>query len=122
MIIRVCVVSFISGEWEGTTLFGLNGKLTLSVSVAVPTSSFSRQKKGSNRKNKAVSRGGGKGGFPLPRLPLGSLRSPVFFLFPPMRSLVPGYRIAGLALLPRAWPRSLFLLRRLIIYCLIISL
>ena len=27
----------------------------------------------------------------LPRLPLGSLRSPIFFLFPPMRSPVPGY-------------------------------
>ena len=32
VIIRVCVVSFISGEWEGTPLFELlNGKVTLNV-------------------------------------------------------------------------------------------
>ena len=29
------------------------------------------------------------------RLPLGLLRSPIFFLFPPMRSLVPGYYERG---------------------------
>ena len=42
----------------------------------------------------AVVWGGGKRRrlFPLPRLPLGSLRSPIFFfLFPPMRNLVSSY-------------------------------
>ena len=47
--------------------------------------------------------------FPLPRLPLGSLRSPIFFfahadffLFPPMRSLVPGYCYAHVIDLPHS--------------------
>ena len=56
-----------------------------------------KAKTGLNRKNNGERSepsgglGSGKGPFPLPRLPLGSLRSSIFFLFPPMRS--PGPRL-----------------------------
>ena len=56
-----------------------------------------KAKTGSNRKNigkrsePSGGPGSGKGPFPLPRLPLGSLRSSIFFLFSPMRS--PGPRL-----------------------------
>ena len=41
LIVRVCIVSSTFGEWEGTPLFGLKGKvIILNVTVTVPTSSF----------------------------------------------------------------------------------
>ena len=52
-------------------------------------------KKEKYRRAKQAKRWSGEGKrpppFPFPRLPLGSLRSPIFFLFHPIQSLVPGY-------------------------------